>query len=175
MTRDEIATSTFARSLINRKARKLVRKNLFPELGAEDLAQELTTRLLGALAGYDRGRPFEAFVVGVVERAAAELVRHRLAAKRNVKPGSLDAGNRIDGPPDPLAGDRQQEIDLDLDMATAIAALAPELRAAAEALMHSRDVSAAARKRGLARSSFQRHVERLRRELANSGLEVYLE
>jgi RNA polymerase sigma factor (sigma-70 family) len=174
MTAHEIALGRFARALINRKVRKLAGYRLFPDMDEADLAQELTLRLLARLRRFDPSHPHpNAFVATVLERAADMLVRSRLAAKRDRIPGSLDAEDACE-PSDPFSEAEEGDRDRDIDVAETLAALSPEMRALAELLMRSKNVSEAARRQGVTRSSLVRQVERLRKHLEDGGLEVYL-
>lgn len=172
MTADEILLGRCARVLIRRKARKLAGCRLFPEMDLDDLVQELTYQLLRALARYDPARPAGPFVATVVGRAAAQLVRERLAAKRAAgAPVPIGSDPGMVDPPDPgAAGDA----DLRIDVAEALAELPDGLRAVAELLL-TRTVAEAARERGVPRSSFMRDVERVRRHFEDAGLRVYVD
>jgi RNA polymerase sigma factor (sigma-70 family) len=173
MTTDEIALGRFARALINRKVRKLAGYWLFPDMDEADLTQELTLRLLAGLRRFDPSHPPNAYVATILERAADMLVRSRLAAKRDRIPTSLNAEGAAE-PSDPFAKGEAEQADRDIDVAEALAALPPEMRSLAELLMRSQNVSEAARRQGVARSSLVRQVERLRKHLEDGGLEVYL-
>ncbi len=73
-----------------------------------------------------------------------------------------------------VGGQDGSDVDRTLDVAEILAALPPDLRDLAERLQ-TRSVSEAARDKKLARTSLQRHVDRLRRCFEDAGLKIYLE
>ena len=138
-----------ARGLVRRAARRLARGPAFAADAAEDVEQELLARLLARLRGYDPARSgLAAHLPRLLARAAANLVRDRLAAKRAAAPGPLGRldpaadGRRPAGPGGP------DLVDLRLDAAAVLAGLPADLRALADALAGGATVAAAARRPG---------------------------
>jgi DNA-directed RNA polymerase specialized sigma24 family protein len=169
----------FARSIIRRKARFLVRCDGFTARDLPDVEQELRLRLLQSLPQYDPAQGhINVFITTVVERSVAMLVRERWAKKRNSTGiESLDAGpagndTTTDVPDRPGAGGPER-FDLALDLDGVLTALPAELRDLALRL-REQTVSQAARAMNVPRTTLLRQVERLRQCCEDAGLRIYL-
>jgi len=86
----DAALSAYASSLIKFKARQLDRKSVLRGMDRDDIAQELTFRLLAELHRYDpeRGASFDTFADRVINTAIASLLR---AQKRQKRAGEAHA------------------------------------------------------------------------------------
>jgi RNA polymerase sigma factor (sigma-70 family) len=181
----------YARALIRKKARRLIRIDGLARDDPEDFEQELTAALLSRLARFDpsRGRR-DAFVTLVVEHAAADLARRRSAAQRDGgRPVSLDES--LDGPDGPVRrGDAvgrdaldarlgrrprsdEESAQLAYDVRSVLSDLPEDLRDLAT-LLSTRSMSEAARELDVPRTTLAASQQRLRRRFASAGLEHYL-
>jgi RNA polymerase sigma-70 factor, ECF subfamily len=177
----------FTRDLIRRKARRLARRPGFRPQDCQDLEQELVTRLLGRLGTFDPGR--EALVTTIVKRCAANILRDRLAAKRDDR-GTTSLHDPAGGDtPEDLASTLgpdehaarlgrtprtdEETVQLALDVAEVVARLPPDLRDLAERLM-TQSVSQIAHDSGTPRTTLNDRVSRLRQRFEQAGLRGYL-
>lgn len=179
-------------SLIRGQVGDLIgRAGLRPQDG-DDLQQHLTLELLRRLGRAALRSPPPCPLLGVVlRRIAANYLRDRRTPKRDwrrrqslIPPDEYPAGPPDDpatlledsvhearrGPP---ARSTEERRDLALDVAAFLARLPPDLRALAEALMTD-SKSAAARRRGVPRTTLQRDLQRLLRRSEQAGLRTYL-
>jgi RNA polymerase sigma factor (sigma-70 family) len=174
---DKIVLDRFCWGIIRRKARQMVGHAGIKEQDHEDLVQELMLRLLRSLRLFDAAQADrKSFVTAVVERNAAKILRDRRAKKRDGgRIESLDVLlETLDEEPPDLAVDDHaaEQADLAIDMADLLARLPAELRDLAERLQRQ-TLSQAAREIGVARSTLQRRVARLRRHFEDAGLRNY--
>jgi RNA polymerase sigma factor (sigma-70 family) len=177
--------------LIRHKARRLAQRTDFRGHDADDVEQELRLKLARNLDRFDPSRGNErSFIVTVVERHAASLVRRQEAHKRNpARDVSLDRpGN---GASDTSFGstfsDRQhaeqlgrrdrpaaEAADLRQDIAELLGRFPPELQQLARDLMTA-SVTETARQRNCPRTSLYSDIGRIRRRFERGGLDKYLE
>ncbi|MDY3563388.1 hypothetical protein R5W23_004891 [Gemmata sp. JC673] len=156
-----------AAAIIRRKARRMVgRAGLRPQ-DREDIEHDLVLRVLVQRHRFDDGRgTWPAFVWRVVERAGDNILRSRRRAKRAGRPAeSLTAGSATADPAESSARAA--------DLARALAALPPELRAVA-VLLTTHTAAAAARALGLSRSTVYARLQRIRARPEWAGLAEYL-
>ncbi len=176
---DHPAVDRFTARLIRRKARQLIGRAGFTTSDREDIEQELRLKLIKQLSAFDPKKANRrAFVVTVVERHIANLLRDKQAEKRDHRRvRSLHVLIAGDDGPEPLGdtiGDREHDArrgatsrdalelsQLTLDVADVIASMPPKLRELAEALKVD-SVSEIARRRGVARSTLNESVRRIR-------------
>lgn len=169
----------FARSIIRRKARFLVRCDGFTVRDLPEVEQELRLRLLQSLPQYDPAQGhINVFITTVVERSVAMLLRERWAKKRNSAGiESLDVGSAgneaATDVPDRHTASAPERFDLALDLDGVLTALPAELRALAVRLQEQ-TVSQAARAMNVPRTTLLRQVERLRQCCEDAGLRIYL-
>lgn len=176
----EVVLGGFARTIIRRKARRVLGCCDGSAEELRDIEQELIARMLRGLKDFDPAKThINVFITTVVEKSAGMLIRERLAKKRHcpgrqtLNPSAVNDGSA--DTPDRRDHKREEErLDLARDLAEVLAELPVDLRDLAERLMVN-TVSQAARDRKLQRSSLQRHVERLRKCFEDSGLRIYLE
>jgi hypothetical protein len=168
---------SFARTVILKKARQLVGRAGFVSSDVHDLEQELTLRVLQRLSAHDaRIAHLHVWLVMLVERAAATILRERRAKKRDpVKIHSLSASGS-DGEPIDVA-DRHavfgRRAELAFDMAEALDALSAEDRALAE-ILKSMTPAQAADHLQVPRRELNRQMGAIRRCFENPGLRDYL-
>ena len=81
----ELARGVTAR-IVRAKVRRLIGHGRFVRSDADDLQQQLALEVLEASATFDPAAgPWDAFVATVVERKAAQLLKHRKAEKREFR------------------------------------------------------------------------------------------
>jgi RNA polymerase sigma-70 factor (ECF subfamily) len=176
MFQDEIVNNQFARWIIRRKVRLLIGHAGFTKQDRPDIEQELLVRLLQSLDQFDPNRRhFNVFAATVIGRAAARILRERLAKKRDN--GQMCSLNKAkDGcstePVDPRPS-HEEQVDLATDLAEVLARLPEELRDLAERLK-SRSLSEVARDLGVPRTTLHRRLRRLRQCFEDGGLQIYL-
>jgi hypothetical protein len=143
----------FTQNLIRKKARQLVGKYGFTEADQDDNRQELRLRLIQRWKSFDSSKGhWNVFVVTVVERSVASLVRYQTAEKRDYRRTcslSTVIGEDEDGPVElgDIIGQRAHDsrlgrairsetelVEIKSDVAGVVATLSPELRGLAEAL-----------------------------------------
>ena len=182
----------FARRLIRRKARQLARKDTFSPTDREDVEQELWLHLCQRLPQFNPAKgTIYAFVVTILERRTATLLRRYEAPKRDSRRCSSLSKNLGAGPAGQVelaatltaeAADRrlgrasrpaQQRLDAADDVAVVVAQLTPELRAVCEATQLGTR-TAAAQALGLPRTTFSARLVKLRRIFSEAGLQEYL-
>jgi len=174
---DKIVLDRFCWGIIRRKARQMIGRAGIKEQDRDDLVQELMLRLLRSLRLFDAAQADrKSFVTAVVERNAAKILRDRRAKKRDGgRVESLDALlENLDEEPTDLAVDDHaaEQADLAIDVADLLTRLPARLRDLAERLRRQ-TLSQAAREMGVARSTLQRRVVRLRRHFEDAGLRNY--
>ncbi len=161
------------RALVASQARQLAHRFEFLRQDRDDLEQELLLRLVRALPKFDARRGArKAFAQTVVARAAASLIRDRQVPQRHPRctrplaaPGTVL---------DPDSEDRTEAaVDPSLDVAAVLADLPAAERRLAEHLQEG-NVTEAARRLGLARSTVVCRVRRLRERFERAGLAPYL-
>ena len=70
---------------------------------AEDAAQEVFLKAQLGLSGYDRGRPFEAWLLGIASHHCIDRLRRRSTEKRLFEPDPLEEEDAMSGDPSPLS------------------------------------------------------------------------
>lgn len=164
----------FAWGIIRRKAREIVRRSGLAGQDHDDLVQELALRLLQSLPTFDPNKAhFKTFVTTVVERSAAKVLRHHKAQKRSHgSVASLEQLIEDNGEEEPaeLAVDRQrqQQLDLHLDVQELLAGLPADLQDLAGRLQEQ-TLTEIAREGRVARSTLQRRRDKLRRCLRGAN------
>jgi RNA polymerase sigma-70 factor (ECF subfamily) len=183
----------FVRGLIRRKAAQIARRRGFTPSDRDDLEQELTLRLLQRWHSFDPGRsPAHAFIALVVRHAVANVLRHRHAACRD--PGPVGSLQRLvpadEGDPPPTLADTvgaqahearsgrrprsdEERSQLAADTAAVLDRLPADLGALAEALK-THSLAEVARAWGVARSTLQSPLQRLRQHWEQAGMRDYL-
>jgi DNA-directed RNA polymerase specialized sigma24 family protein len=163
---DDPIDPTVAAIIPNKAYRMIGLAGLRPQDRA-DIEQELAFEVLAHRDRFDPARgTWPAFARRLVERFGNNLVRFRRAAKRDggphaplpdevLSPGGGDTGGRA------------------LDVAEALAALPPRLRAVAELLM-TQNVTDAAEALGVSRSTVYARLRELRGRTEFAVLEEYL-
>jgi RNA polymerase sigma-70 factor (ECF subfamily) len=181
-----------ASDLIRRKARKLVGRAGFTSQDREDLQQEFLVRVLPQLRAFDPRRgPVHAFVSTVIDNCAADLLRERLAQKRDYRrlrplhkaraPDEEAADQRAAEPGQDAHDARlgrsprspEEKAQLASDVAEVLARLSPKDQDLARRLKQD-SVSQVARDLGRSRSGVYANVRRLRQIFARAGLQDYL-
>jgi RNA polymerase sigma factor (sigma-70 family) len=178
--------------LIRYKARKMVGLGGFTSQDRENLEQEILARILPQLQAFDPKRgDLRAFLTTLIEHCAADLLRERLAQKRDyrrLRPLHKARG-RGEEPSDKLAAEPAQDAhdarlgrsprtpeeraQLASDMAEVLARLSPEDQEVARRLMQD-SVSQVARDLGVPRSAVYAAVRRVRQVFERAGLKDYL-
>ena len=182
----------FARGIIRRKINQLIGRAGFTEQDRKDLEQELILRLLQSLPSFDPNHAHRnVFTTTVIERYVANILRNKRAMKRDHRRVSslhvmVDIGE--EDKIEMTQNISQRELDaqrgchprsdeelaqLVQDLAEAMAKLPDELRELAERLK-TETVSEIARDKGIARTTLNESVRRLRRRFENAGLKEYL-
>jgi len=170
----------FVRGIIHRKVRMLIGRAGFREHERQDLEQELVLRLLQSIPLFDAKQAhWNVFVTTVIERAVAQILRDRRAAKRNGgdQVGSLDTFLETEDEGEvrvllPIIEDQStlhERADLSIDIVSVLARLPDDLRDLAQRLQRQ-SLSQAARDLGVSRSTLQRRLEHLRRHFEEAGL-----
>jgi RNA polymerase sigma factor (sigma-70 family) len=183
----------FAERYVRRTAGRLARRRGFARHDEPDIAQALAAKLLKEANAFDpKVAHWNVFVVTVVERYAANLLRHRRAEKRdpgNVTSLHLQVVAAGEGPVEVAQtlcddanharlglaprGDHDQA-DLRADVAAFLSGLSTELRDLAGRFMGGASLSQAARDLGVPRTTLQRKKDQLLRLAERSGLRDYL-
>ncbi len=171
----------YATKAIRIKARRLIGKYGFTPDDYQDLMQEMTLDLLVRLPKFDPTRAgLDTFVSRIVNRKVADLIRHRRMEMRDYRreAGSLDGPDADAEDLDLLVGSQilstSECMDLRLDLSLAVADLSPELQRLVEVLL-THSITEAARELGVPRSTlYGRGIARLRKALADKGLDEYL-
>lgn len=182
----------FTLGIIRRKVKQLITRAGFTPQDREDLEQELLARVLQSLPSFDPSRAHRnRFITAVLERFAANILRDKLAGKRDYRRiCSLNVTiNVADEGPIELAeaisqrelgarlGRRQRSgqelVELALDIADVMSVLPAELQRLAERLKEE-SVSEIARTMGVPRTTTNESVRRLRRRFERAGLKDYL-
>jgi RNA polymerase sigma-70 factor (ECF subfamily) len=172
--RCDLLLDPYVTNLIRRKARLLVGRLGFTHSDRDDIEQELRCGLLQRSRSYDPARmAWHAFVRMVVARLLANLLRDRMAVKRDPRRvWSLDAlWGRNPGQPTGKACSRGGEPDpLALDLAAVLDALPEAERDLARRLLRSQSIADVARDLGRPRTTVADAVRRLREHFAHAGL-----
>lgn len=177
--------------LIHAKIRRLLGKSGLREQDRPDLEQEVWTRLWPRLPAYDptRGQA-HGFLATVIDRILANLLRDRLAAKRDVRrvsslhqrvrtsEGQAELGQTISQQEEDARRERSargatEQMELRRDVAEVIACLPKAKQELAEQLKQH-TLSEIARQRGVPRSTLQAQVRQLRELFDQAGLRHYL-
>lgn len=185
-SRDAVLTA-YVQSLIQFKARQLCRKPGFSRSDQDDLAQELTLRLLEKAHLYDpnRGASVDTFADRVVNSAVRMILRDRRRLKRAPGIGalSLDTTAVLVNSKPVLLSDMVQRSDRDrLTLTTqpesddlrhisgAVNTLAEDLANIARRIMAGDTVAAIAREMGVSRRQIYSAIRQIRLHFQNSGL-----
>jgi RNA polymerase sigma-70 factor (ECF subfamily) len=177
--------------LIRSKIRRLIGKAGFRQQDRPDLEQEVWTRLWPRLRAYDRrrGHP-HGFLATVIERILANLLRDRLAAKRDVRrisslqqkvrtvDGQAELGHTIsqeerDARQGRSSRSETEQVELTLDVAEVMAWLPKDKQELMEQLQHS-SLAEIARRNKVPRSTLQSQIRKLRQLFEHAGLRNYL-
>lgn len=162
-------------------ARRISRHAGFSISDIPDLEQELAIAVHGGLSAYQPHRGSRlAFIRCLLRRAAHSLIARRVAAKRAPHRDGPSLDTQVAGAdgswtqlwqtlPHEPAGQREQQVDLKLDLAEAIARLPTELRLLCERLK-TQSVAEAAASLGLSRASGYRLMTKLRNALRKQGI-----
>jgi DNA-directed RNA polymerase specialized sigma24 family protein len=176
---DELPLDPYVTNLIRRKSRLLVGGTGFTVSDRDDIEQELRCGLLQRSRSYDPTRmAWHAFVRMVVARLVANLLRDRMAVKRDPRRvRSLDAfWGRNQGQPPGKACSRCGEPDLlALDLVAVLDALPEPERDLARRLLQSQSIADIAREIGKPRTTVADAVRRLREHFTRAGLRDYLQ
>jgi RNA polymerase sigma factor (sigma-70 family) len=176
MNDNDIILGRFASSFIRRKARLLSKFPEFQDQLVEDLEQELLLRLTSGMDLFDPVlRHPNVFVTTVVERAIAQMLRKRRAAKSGsgrVFPFSALTENELNQF-DPSCR-RRHSADLKIDLSAAIAKLPPERQRLVELLMHDCSTKEIADELKVSKDTVRRWVTKIRRQVEDDGLRIYL-
>jgi RNA polymerase sigma-70 factor (ECF subfamily) len=178
--------------MIRRKARRLVGKAGFTKCDVDDVAQELALKLLQRAPSFDAEQShWNAFVVTVVERCAASLLRDKRAEKRDHrrvcslssivghdKKAPVELGATLSQRESDARCNRESMTDLELtQLATDISSAlehAPVALQKLAGLLKSHTVSATARELGVPRTTLYEAIRHLRRRFESAGLKGYL-
>jgi hypothetical protein len=163
-------------AFVKKKARLLARKAGHTSSDIPDLEQDLLTGLLAS--GHDLDRADWLRVPQSVKFLTGKIIRHRLAAKRDVRrTRALHAGHDL------AVRDRRrkdyarpfQSTDLAIDLETLLAKLPKDQQRLASLLRDGRTVAQAATEMARPRTTVSGHVEKLLRSFERAGLGQYLE
>lgn len=187
---ERVLASQFVQRLLRRKSAQLVRSAALRHSDRGDIEQQLALELLRRLPRYRRSSSHpKAFIVTVVERQAASLLRHARAQKRDA--GLVESlfqdVTGDDGLPTALAatlspddGQRRrgnyqlaplEHLQIASDLAEFLTQLPSDMASLARELM-LRGPSDIARRRGIARSTLQDTIARLRALFAQAGFNL---
>jgi len=172
------------RSLIFHEARRLLGQAGISKSDIDDLSQDFVVYLLlGTMLFDPELSAAPTFARVVLARAAAKLLRHRQAAKRDVRRTvSLDQLlERWTAPvrscegaiPELTAPDPVVSTQLNMDIAETIKKLPARLRELAEALM-SNSISEIARQTGIPRTTLSSRKKEILERFRQAGLDEYL-
>jgi RNA polymerase sigma-70 factor, ECF subfamily len=161
------------RRMIAAKARKLVGHFGLRPHERPDVEQDLAARLVPRLKDYDPARStLEAFAAIVIEQAAANLIRDRMAAKRT-PPRQPGPPTPVEEAPDARTEEDRSRLELVMDVADILARLPTDKRALAYGLMGG-TVSQVARATGVPRTTVYGAVADLREIFERAGLRDYV-
>lgn len=183
----------FAGRLIRRKARQLVGKARIGEGDRDDIEQELRIALLERLGRFNPLRShWQAFVLAVIDRRVASLLKALRAQKRKHRENLLSLSSVVSGEeglPTELGdtllprhqeflvgailNDHQAAFALGDDMARVIARLPPELQRLCE-LRRTQTVTQIANRLGVARSTIVYRFAKITAAFREAELENYL-
>lgn len=178
--------------LVAAAAKRLARELNDPAVDEEDLRQELLIRLHQGMPGHDpRLGDRLQFAKLLLKRQRISLIRRRYAEKRAASTVSwqnpIDSGDGETTLGALVAGDRRlaelgwacrndaDQSDLRHDVQTVVEKLDADDRRVADAVMNSESNSEAARTAGLARTTFNDRVQKLRSPFQQSGMEDFFE
>ena len=180
----------YAAKLIRYKARQLVRRSEFSQSDQEDIEQEIVLDLLYRLPRYDpRRAQRNTFIARIIEHKVAALIDYRRAAKRDfLREGAslnrdiadgegrtTDAIQTVDqetylrrlGIP---FRPQRDEVDLRLDLESALQRLPEDLRSLCE-MLRSMSVQEIATAVGIPRPSVYDAIKRVKARLVEEGFE----
>lgn len=186
----ELHEDPFFRAVVDHKTNLLVYMQVITESDREDVSQALYCDLLAAMRLFDPNKAHRnVFVTVVLDRSVADMVRRFRASKRSGKPMSLstlvrsgeevsellnlvsetDLKRRLGNPSMPS----EIECDMRRDIDAAIERLPPPLKRMA-LLLKEHNLSVAARRMGLPRSTAEIRVIQIRAQFKRQGLQEYL-
>lgn len=183
----------FAGRLIRRKARQLVGKARIAEGERDDIEQELRMALLERLSRFNPQRShWQAFVLAVIDRRVATLLKSRRAKKRKHRENLLSLSSLVSGeeglPAElgdtllpkhqeflvgAILNDHQSAFALADDLAMVMARLPPELRRLCER-RRTKSVTEIANELGVPRSTVDGWFAKIAAAFAEADLEKYL-
>jgi RNA polymerase sigma-70 factor, ECF subfamily len=182
----------FARGIIRRKIKQIIGRAGFTKQDREDLEQELILRLLQRWPSFNPNVAHRnVFTTTVIERFVATILRDKQAEKRDHRRvSSLNVTVNIGEDETAELGDTisQRELDtqrgraprsdeelsqLRQDLAELMAKLPEKLKALAERLK-TETVSEIARDMGVARTTVDAWVRKLRQRFEHTGLKDYI-
>jgi RNA polymerase sigma factor (sigma-70 family) len=157
-----------ARKLIRTLANSVIGKYGFRRGDRDDIEQELALDLCQRSATFDETRSDRrSFVTSILRNKLRSLIR----ANRRLKRQCTEDDDLLDRIPDgahrhyapPRVGDDLAQLELQLDVATIMDKLPPDLRELCEQLQVCDSPHAAARRLGLTRRGFEKQIAALRR------------
>lgn len=181
----------YTRGIVRRKVNQLIGRAGFTNQDREDLEHDLLARVLQSLPSFDPQRGHRnKFITAVVERHVANILRNKMAVKRDHRRlSSLNVMIKVDDDFTELAQTiRQREMDarrgryprseeelaqLAFDLAEVIAGMPPEMRELVERLKHE-SLSEIARDQGVPRTTLAETIRHVRRRFEAAGLKSYL-
>lgn len=176
----QITINEYERRLIRLKAWQLVGKYGFTRSDREDIEQDLALHVIEHMGQFDPKRSSRStFVDRIVNRRIISILRQRFAQRRDYRRCvALDEAivNREDAP---LKPEDQRRVrvdptsDLAIDLHDAIESLEADTQHMCRLLMHEASAETA-RRLGLTPAEARTRVARIRRQLTDAGLEVYL-
>jgi RNA polymerase sigma factor (sigma-70 family) len=176
VTFNQVYSDGFVRSLVRKKSLAVVRRYHFMRSDRDDIEQELWLRLFKALRGFDsQFGNLRTFLVAVVERATAEIVRTRCAWKRGERFASLDSLVACRGTPHELAvaDEAMREFELHEAVEAALERLPETLRNLTTRLVGESIVDVA-RATGVERTTIHRRIRELQERFREMGLHEFL-
>jgi RNA polymerase sigma factor (sigma-70 family) len=183
----------FAGRLIRRKARQLVGKARIADGDRDDIEQELRIALLQRIGRFDPQRaPWPAFVLAVIDRRVASLLKARRAKKRKHRENLLSLSSLVpgeEGMPTELGdtilprhqeflvgailNDHQSAFALADDLAVVLAGLPPRLQQLCE-LRRTMSVTEISQYLGVPRSTVVYWFSKIAAALTQGDLQNYL-
>jgi len=185
-----VEISAYAEKLIQRTARRLVKKLELPKADIEDMEQDLRLELVRRLPAYDPGKSNPAtFARMVIQFHAKEIARRHGRPKRCSRLPVISLSEKVSDEDGDVAEraevitraddkrlmvhDDTEAIDMAIDVGEAVRRLPEEERELCE-LLSTMSIPKAARHLGMYEGTLRLRVEKLRRKFRRAGLEVYV-